>query len=871
VILGLQTFASSEQSLPVHSSGALSVTQVGAFPSKLPGGGALGLLTSAGWQVVTYTSISGSSFKFSGGSGGVGTLPANGLIIGLFTGLGAGATTNIPAVVQNYAQLRSLPAPVQGAAVHVLGANAPGDGGDGLFLWDQNSPPTGALNDNVGMVLQSFLSSTGRWRRTGCRLITNALGFQLDTGPAEISPLWFGAVGDGTTDNTAAFAAALSALAITGGTLRIPAGMFKMRSMTAGVPLAICQPDGGQSLPAPTINVNNTTGFPERGTLQIFTSTGWQVATYTGTTPTSFTGVTGGTSATISAGIALATAGVRIVGSGFETILSFAISGQTPGLTLQGSNTTLENLTITSTGTTTQQAVYISGNTGPLKISEVWFMNNPGGALNSGDFLIDILIEFCQFTGNSGPDQPITAQIVGNSCTTVSVHKCNFSNNYNNISGIGMKITILDGPNITDSIFESSGTLLVAQGGASTRIEGCYFEDSQGSVISSNYTFGAGVLTVRSCFFNKGEGISGVAVITSSTGAVVLDGCTFSGFSVSAGDFLNLQGATLGSIRMQGNVSDDPAFGSLVEADDDQSLGGVQSYTNLATHSSFEDASHVSSLTNLTATQGTIGYLGRTSQQLTWASGATGYSDAAVFGNTLQSMTTGDVFTVSFYAIASRGATIVASWNGAEGLGQFAIRLTTAWRRYVIKSLPAVTTGAQNYLYLVPEGLGSALTVNVDGVQVEKNVRFPGLLVSTTSGPMTVTNSPNPTHPLAQGASPTVGAFNSNWGTISSTSVTGGDAAGLIAFTTSGGTQAPISAGVSLFTITLARAYAPGTAYIVLVSPTGGFGALTPLAGTIYGVPGSGGFTVYASASFTPINNTQYEFSFITIGTGATN
>jgi len=60
----------------------------------------------------------------------------------------------------------------------------------------------------------------------------------------------------------------------------------------------IAAPSNGQILPQGTINVVSTTGFPQAGTLRIYTTTstgGIQNVSYTGTTATSFTGCTGGT------------------------------------------------------------------------------------------------------------------------------------------------------------------------------------------------------------------------------------------------------------------------------------------------------------------------------------------------------------------------------------------------------------------------------------------------------------------------------------------------------------------------------------------------------------------------------------------------
>ena len=49
--------------------------------------------------------------------------------------------------------------------------------------------------------------------------------------------------------------------------------------------------NGAQTLPAATLTVSSTTGFPSAGTLDV----GGQTLTYTGTTSTTFTGVSGGT------------------------------------------------------------------------------------------------------------------------------------------------------------------------------------------------------------------------------------------------------------------------------------------------------------------------------------------------------------------------------------------------------------------------------------------------------------------------------------------------------------------------------------------------------------------------------------------------
>ena len=103
--------------------------------------------------------------------------------------------------VPAYAELRAL-APVEILSpVYVLGANTAGDGGGGLFFWDPNTPHPPYLDDNAGIVLTSNNSSTGRSRREGFRHFKNPLGQDVESCPGPINVKWFGAMGDGVTDD----------------------------------------------------------------------------------------------------------------------------------------------------------------------------------------------------------------------------------------------------------------------------------------------------------------------------------------------------------------------------------------------------------------------------------------------------------------------------------------------------------------------------------------------------------------------------------------------------------------------------------------------------------------------------------------------
>ena len=76
----------------------------------------------------------------------------------------------------------------EGDSVEVLGYTTAGDGGEGTFYWDASSTAT----DNIGTIIQATGVTTGRW----VRIYKGAI--QVD---------WFGAVGDGIVDDTAAFKA----------------------------------------------------------------------------------------------------------------------------------------------------------------------------------------------------------------------------------------------------------------------------------------------------------------------------------------------------------------------------------------------------------------------------------------------------------------------------------------------------------------------------------------------------------------------------------------------------------------------------------------------------------------------------------------
>lgn len=121
------------------------------------------------------------------------------------------------------------------------------------------------------------------------------------------------------------------------------------------------------------------------------------------------------------------------------------------------------------------------------------------------------------------------------------------------------------------------------------------------------------------------------------------------------------------------------------------------------------------------------------------------------------------------------------------------------------------------------------------------------------------------THFLSNGVAPTPAAFAAGWGTPAGPGIVGGDAAGILTFTS--GTGALIAANTLLFNVTLSFGYTSAS-FVVMVSEAQ-VGTALAVAGTYYAVPVAANiFQVYCSAAVTPANATQYKFQYMTMGAG---
>jgi parallel beta-helix repeat protein len=92
-------------------------------------------------------------------------------------------------------------------AVELLGYYTKGDGGGGTFYWDSTS----IEDDNGGTTIEATGVTTGRW----CRVYSGAVNVK-----------WFGATGDGTTDDTLAIQATFNYT----GNIRFDVGVYILTS-----------------------------------------------------------------------------------------------------------------------------------------------------------------------------------------------------------------------------------------------------------------------------------------------------------------------------------------------------------------------------------------------------------------------------------------------------------------------------------------------------------------------------------------------------------------------------------------------------------------------------------------------------------------
>lgn len=171
------------------------------------------------------------------------TTKINNAITGLVNGL--------PATLDTLNEL----ATALGTNAEVLGYYTAGDGGGGLFYWDSTSTEA----DNGGTIIQATGINTGRWKRAYS-------GF--------VNVKWFGANGDGVTDDTIAIQSAVD----TGLEVYFPEGTYKISDTIEASSMTLF---GDEAFNASTIKATfyttdkpmfKTTGYYDKGKYTSFTN-----------------------------------------------------------------------------------------------------------------------------------------------------------------------------------------------------------------------------------------------------------------------------------------------------------------------------------------------------------------------------------------------------------------------------------------------------------------------------------------------------------------------------------------------------------------------------------------------------------------------
>jgi len=200
VLLTAQTTTSQNGLWVVNTAGAWTRR------SDLPTGAVQG----SGWYALAYSGLTQTGLAwavYSPGTNIVDTDPM--LFLALAQNFAAPITIY---TLDTIAQLKGVAAPLFAATYFVRGYYAVGDGGGGLFSWNSSDTTT----DNLGTIIIPNAGGTGRWNRI----------FDKDG----IYPVcYFGAKGDGTTDDTAAVSACITAAKANGyPVVRFGAGTFKI-------------------------------------------------------------------------------------------------------------------------------------------------------------------------------------------------------------------------------------------------------------------------------------------------------------------------------------------------------------------------------------------------------------------------------------------------------------------------------------------------------------------------------------------------------------------------------------------------------------------------------------------------------------------
>lgn len=132
--------------------------------------------------------------------------------VGALVDISSITSAGFVAFVDSVSTLKGLSAPSSSVTYYLRGYYSIGDGGGGFFRWNSADTST----DNGGTILQRTAGGTGRWNRIH---------------DGQLSIRWFGAKGDGSTNDTSAVQACLTAGATGGYPVYVPKGSFKVTTV----------------------------------------------------------------------------------------------------------------------------------------------------------------------------------------------------------------------------------------------------------------------------------------------------------------------------------------------------------------------------------------------------------------------------------------------------------------------------------------------------------------------------------------------------------------------------------------------------------------------------------------------------------------
>lgn len=698
--------------------------------------GHLYVTTSDGPQLVTYTGKTGTSFL--GCSGGTGTMSTGGEVLPtavLGTGQqnhlfdrgavllvqgesGVTMTSHIDALDDQ--QLFGGPGSVvftpplaSGVPVGWFGAN-----GDGVADNTAVFAKVHAVADDViypegdflvlSATIGTSLTTTHRFLQ-GARIVVGAGEDVVISGAIEavddqhifvvppsatletpdvssLSPHWFGAQGDDATDDTASFTKAAAALAGSGGVVRPLGRTYRLGNFT--VPALVSIHGAGRQR-----TVLKAKAVGERAVV--------------------FAGVTGG------------------------AVLA-----------------DLKDLTITQPNNATVSAVYAAGDAthilGVLKLENVYFNDCDFGGMEIGDYVVDVNFDHCLFANCcKGTTFQAALKISGQSTTVVLLNKCYFSNNRStDVNGLAVDATALEFIRMVDCTVESSGGGVRVIAGAGLVVDRGYYAES---LLGTMFTIDRGgssipsmVLQINGAFFNRGDINPRILIQNNAARAVMVTGCVFSGFGVVSGDqLIDNRYAPADKVILSGNYASHSPFSDEV-SEVYTNVPWHDTWTNLATHSSFEDGVDRGVLvTNpgglaSTANDATTGYTDSFSQKITYQNGAASFISLSNTSINITAADTDDI-EVSFWAKTDAGIDKTfwteVLWTGVGEISRGALEPTTEWQLFRYR-FPAPRSGGypgtgEYFLmfsspYYGQASIGGTVSLWIDDVQVVKTARVAG-------------------------------------------------------------------------------------------------------------------------------------------------